>query len=74
MKAVFLNTMISLLCLASVVLAAPHQSISLLKNWQNTQNTAIKCAEFRQDPCVTACVKVEKAPLIIDGEARFACW
>ncbi|NCI48368.1 hypothetical protein GWC95_00445 [Sediminibacterium roseum] len=74
MKAVFQNTMISLLCLATVVLAAPHQSISLFKSIQNMHNPA-KCASnaVKNQP-VTAYNVQAARPSIEEKTIRFACW
>lgn len=74
MKAVFQNTIVSLLCLASVVLAAPTQSLSHPKSTQNTQNPAISTANAIQDQPVTVCLEAAAMPSIEEGMVRFACW
>jgi hypothetical protein len=73
MKAVFQNTMISLLCLATVVLAAPHQSISLFKSLQNTHNPA-KCLLNSLKIKLLPCKHQERAPSIEEKTVRFACF
>jgi hypothetical protein len=70
MKAVFQNTIVSLLCLAGVVLAAPTQSMSHPKSTQNTQNPA----NVIQDQAVTVCLETAARPSLEEGTVRFACW
>jgi hypothetical protein len=74
MKAVFQNTMISLLCLATVVLAAPHQSISLFKSLQNTHNPAKCLSNQSQNQAVTKAPALATMPSIEEKTVRFACW
>jgi predicted transcriptional regulator len=74
MKAVFQNTIVSLLCLAGVVLAAPTQSMSHPKSTQNTQNPAVNPANAIQDQSVTVCLETKTQPSIEEGTVRFACW
>jgi hypothetical protein len=74
MKAVFQNTMISLLCLATVVLAAPHQSISLFKSFQNTHNPAACLLNSSQNQVVIPCTAPVTAPSIEEKTVRFACF
>jgi hypothetical protein len=74
MKAVFQNTMVSLLCLAGVVLAAPTQSMSHPKSIQNTQKTAVNPFNTVQDQSVTVCLETSVQPSIEEGTVRFACY
>ena len=74
MKAVLKNTILSLLCLASVVLAAPTQSIIISQPAENQQIPAINTINLVQDQTVTACSVKEKALAITDGSIRFACY
>ena len=75
MKAVFQNTMIGLLYLAGIVLAAPTQSMSNPSSLQNMQNPAtVKMAELTQVEGVGNCTDTVPAPSIEEGTVRFACW
>jgi hypothetical protein len=74
MKAVFQNTIVSLLCLAGVVLAAPTQSMSHPKSTQNTQKPALVPINGVQDQSVTVCLETMAKPSIEEGSVRFACW
>jgi hypothetical protein len=74
MKAVFQNTIVSLLCLAGVVLAAPTQSMSHPKSIPNTQKPAVDPANLVQDQSITVCLEISAKPSIEEGTVRFACY
>lgn len=75
MKAVYQNTLISLLCLASVVLAAPTQTIAhAQKKVQSSARLAEKATESIQDQCVDTDSPAEIPLSIEEGTIRFACW
>jgi hypothetical protein len=74
MKAVFQNTIVGLLCLAGIVLAAPTQSMSHPKSAANMQNPAITSANALQDQQVMVCLEPATKPSIEEGTIRFACW
>ena len=74
MKAVIKATLPFLLSLAGVVLAAPHQSISLFKSFQNTHNPAACLSSGTQNQPVIPCTAPATAPSIEEKTVRFACF
>ena len=75
MKAVFQNTLYSIACMVTVVLAAPTQTIT---RSQKMVQAIVKPAEKSIEPVKSQPVTPEKAtetPISIEeGTVRFACW
>lgn len=75
MKAVYQNTLLSLFCLASVVLAAPTQNIAhpqpLIQSIEKPVAKPIDCIDNQTVEPNSS----KETPLSIEeGSVRFACW
>jgi hypothetical protein len=69
------NTIYSLLCLASLVLAAPIQSTQYSKEAKKNQLVpGVKMSFLSQSQCVAVYLPAEPVPSVMDGTARFSCW
>ncbi|NCT95190.1 MAG: hypothetical protein GXC72_12250 [Chitinophagaceae bacterium] len=77
MKAALQNLVLYLLCVASVVLAAPTQSTLLPRPLNNSGKSAEAKHEVLNKPAslspAKAC-KAASAPSILDGTTRFILW
>ena len=76
MKAAIQNLVLYLLCMASVVLAAPNQSTLLPRPLDNSKGIAIANEAYLSKP---SCIRQAKQgntsdPSILDGSTRFALW
>lgn len=75
MKAVFQNTLYSILCMVTVVLAAPTQTITRSqKMLQAIAKPAEKCIEPIKNQSFTPVENAEVPISIEEGTVRFACW
>lgn len=75
MKAVYQNTLLSLFCLASVVLAAPTQNIAHPQPLiQTIEKSAAKPIDCTDNQCVEPDSATEMPLSIEEGSVRFACW
>lgn len=75
MKAVYQNTLLSLFCLASVVLAAPTQNIAHPQPLvQSIERSTAKTIERADNQCIESNVTPEIPLSIEEGSVRFACW
>ncbi len=75
MKAVYQNALISLFCLASVVLAAPTQNIAHPQPLiQKMEKSAAKTIDRIDNQCIEPGATPETPLSIEEGTVRFACW
>lgn len=75
MKAVFQNTLYSIACMVTVVLAAPTQSITQSQKMvQAIAKPAEKSMEPVKNQTVTPEKEIETPISIEEGTVRFACW
>lgn len=75
MKAVYQNTLLSLFCLASVVLAAPTQNIAHPQPLiQSIEKSTAKTIDRIDNQCIESNVPPEMPLSIEEGSVRFACW
>ncbi|MBV9987927.1 MAG: hypothetical protein JO301_09625 [Chitinophagaceae bacterium] len=74
MKAVFLNTMFSLVCFASFVLAAPHQSISSASPVCIPPGYAPNWVSDCQDHCCQLAKKAGPAAPVVHESSSFLYW
>jgi hypothetical protein len=75
MKAVFQNTLYSILCMVTVVLAAPTQTITRSQKMvQAIVKPAEKGIEAIKNQSITPAKDAESPLSIEEGTVRFACW
>lgn len=75
MKAAFNNLLRYLLCLASVVLAAPNQSTLCTANNDKPASSDYATPFERQNPVFTqAKERVNSETYLLEGSTRFAIW
>lgn len=75
MKAVFQNTLFGVLCLASVVWAAPTQTVVPCFRMMiaETDGFSDKPTQTRKQAEPANCPAADK-PSLMEGTIRFACW